>query len=129
MRIAIVLIAVGLLLMCSTPSRAQQVALPLQQDRPFDLTVLPADGEKSALPAPAGERSLLSAGAAARLNSNTAALLGGIAGAGVGYAVLYLHCRDRFCEMWPIIGIVGGAVVGSSIGRLLAEGPRLPQRR
>jgi hypothetical protein len=68
--------------------------------------------------------SLLSTAAVSRLDRKSATILGGVIGAAVGYTTFYFYCRDRFCEMWPVTGILGGAVVGSSIGRVLAEGPR-----
>jgi hypothetical protein len=119
--------ALGLLMVVGVPLRAQLQPSLLRWERLSD-TAFDAAGSTVVSPSLNEATSLLSADAASRLGPDSAALLGGVIGAAVGYTALYFYCKDRFCEMWPVIGIVGGAVVGSSIGRVLAM-PSRPSPR
>lgn len=56
------------------------------------------------------------------LSPSAAAVLGGVVGAAAGYAWMSIRCRDRFCEMGELVGILGGAVVGGALGYVLAGG-------
>lgn len=81
--------------------------------------------------APASTASVLgtpSTSARRRLGPDAAALIGGVAGAVAGYGLMKFVCRNRYCEMGDLVGIVLGAVVGSSIGHVLAGG-EIPGRR
>jgi hypothetical protein len=122
MRSILVLLVLGLSAVCSAPLRAQLQPSPLQWER-LSGSRLPAGGTggsgHAAEVGPYG--SLPSTAAAARLGPGSGAIVGGVIGAAMGYTVLYFHCGDRFCEMWPVVEVLGGAVVGSSIGRVLAE--------
>lgn len=62
-----------------------------------------------------------------RMGPDAAALVGGVVGAAVGYGLMNVACRNRYCEMGDLIGLMVGAVVGSGIGYVIAGG-QLPPR-
>ena len=58
---------------------------------------------------------------AERLPRGATPAIGAVLGAVVGFVGMRLYCGDDFCEMRDLIGILGGAVVGWSIGKTLEE--------
>ncbi|HEY0036058.1 MAG TPA: hypothetical protein VGB66_05185 [Longimicrobium sp.] len=55
-------------------------------------------------------------------------VIGGVVGAVVGLVAVRIACADRFCEMADLGGILGGAVVGVTIGKGI-EGTLPPSPR
>lgn len=62
-------------------------------------------------PLPAGLQPSWDAGAADHMPV-WAEIGGVVAGAGVGLLFAYLTCRNRFCEMSPLIEMLAGAAIG-----------------
>jgi hypothetical protein len=61
------------------------------------------------------------------LPRGAAPLIGGVVGAAVGFVAMRVACADRSCEMADLFGILGGAVIGFTVGKEI-EGT-LPGRR
>jgi hypothetical protein len=55
------------------------------------------------------------------LPRSAAPVIGVFVGAAAGFLVSRIACRDRFCEMGDMVGILGGAVVGYAIGQYIKD--------
>jgi hypothetical protein len=123
----------GFLLLClATPAAAQSDTPP---ERPPVIT--PAASATLPLPAtcllceaaPLIPVDRLDARVDARaLPKGVAPVIGGVVGAVVGFIAVRIACADRFCEMADLGGILGGAVVGVTIGKGI-EGTLPPSPR
>lgn len=118
MRLLAFLLATALYLTSGSGGFAQ--VLPLHTGLASDSLRLPLPAVHAAVLPPHATATSSGVAASLRLDPAAAGLLGGVVGAAVGFGLMRFSCKDRFCEMGDLVGILAGALIGSTLGRALA---------
>lgn len=132
-KMRVILAALCLVSLCAiaTPGATQEVAAASGSSEAFPASTSTIDAESAETTGPLLFPALCMACEAsrqeaaldeARLPRGVTPLIGGVVGAVVGFAIVRLNCGEPgSCEMGDLFGILGGAVIGFSIGKTLED--------